>query len=112
MGNEARGRNGQVAFDGRAITIRREGFVARSVHGANEKTIPLQHVSAVQFKPASPLTLGFIQFSIPGEQSKSRRGNRSIKAAGRDENAVVFTAKQQPDFDTLRSEIERALIGT
>lgn len=106
---EARGYNGQVEFDGRTVTIKREGFLARASQGRSEKSLALRQISAVQFKPAGVLSNGFIQFTIPGEISESvHKGGRAIDAAG-DENAVLFTRKQSSAFASLRDLIRQTL---
>lgn len=105
----ARGRNGQVSFDGKAITITREGAAARVTHGRGQKVIPLRQVTAVEMKPVGFLTTGYIQFTIPGELSKSKgKGARTMNAA-RDENSVIFLKNQEPEFETLRQSIQTAL---
>ena len=111
MGNvvTAHGRNGQVSFDGHMVTITREGFAARLSHGRSEKRIPLNRIGSVQMKPVSLMTTGFIQFSVPGEvTNSSQKGSRSADAAA-DENAVLFTKKQQPEFETLNAALQSAL---
>lgn len=112
MGNviTAHGRNGQVSFDGVMVTITRDGFAARMSHGRGEKRIPLNRIGAVQMKPVSVMTTGFIQFSVPGEiTNPSQRGSRSVDAAA-DENAVLFTKKQQAEFEALNEAVQSALV--
>lgn len=106
----ANGRNGQVHFDGRTVTITREGFAARATHGRGEKSIPLRHIAAVQFKPVALLTTGYIQFTVPGELASTRRskGSRTIDAAS-DENSVIFLKKQQPEFEALKDAVRSAI---
>jgi hypothetical protein len=105
----ANGHTGQVHFDGTYITITRKGFLARASVGKGEKRIPLGSVSSVQWKPAGGLVNGFIQFEIPGQGgSRSAFGKQTTDAA-RDENSVVFTKKQMPEFERLRGVIEQAI---
>lgn len=105
----AKGHNGQVYFDGKTVTIRREGALARANHGRGDKTIHMRHIAGVQFKPAGSLTNGFIQFTVPGEISgRSSKGGRTIDAA-KDENAVIFLKKHQQEFDALREAINSAV---
>lgn len=105
----ATGRNGQVDFDGKLVTIRREGLAARATHGRSEKAIPLRQITAVQLKPVSMLTTGFIQFTVPGEMSNNKgKGARTFSAAS-DENSVLFLKKQEPEFMALRNAIQGAL---
>ncbi|MBE7953621.1 MULTISPECIES: DUF4429 domain-containing protein [Microbacterium] len=105
----AQGRNGHVSFDGKTVTITREGFAARISHGRGEKSIPLRQIAAVQMKPVSLMTTGFIQFTVPGEiSSKTQKGGRGLDAAA-DENAVLFLKKQEPEFIALGAAIKSAL---
>ncbi|HWU28024.1 MAG TPA: DUF4429 domain-containing protein [Microbacterium sp.] len=107
---EAAGRNGQIHFDGKTVTIRREGFFGRAGHGRGEKMIPIRQIAGVQMKPSGALTNGFIQLAVPGEISttKALKGGRTMDAAN-DENAVIFTKKQQPQFEALRDAIRDAV---
>jgi hypothetical protein len=105
----ANGRNGQVTFDGKTVTISREGLAARASHGRGEKSIPIRQIAAVQFKPNSLTTAGFIQFTVPGEMSNNRgKGGRTIDAA-KDENAVLFSKKVEEDFVALKNAVQRAI---
>lgn len=107
---DAAGRNGQIVFDGKTVTIRREGFFGRAGHGRGEKSIPLGHIAGVQLKPSGALTNGFFQLTVPGEISSTRasKGSRTMDAA-KDENAVIFTKKQQSEFEELRDAIVSAI---
>lgn len=105
----AKGRNGQVAFDGKMVTITREGFAARATHGRGEKMLALRQIAAVQLKPVSLMTAGYIQFTIPGEMSNNQgKGGRTFDAT-KDENSIVFLKKQEPEFIALRNAIQRAI---
>jgi hypothetical protein len=102
----AKGYNGTVTFDGRAITISRTGL-GRLASGASDKMIPLRSVTAVQLKPAGMLKNGYIAFTIPGGQEV---GGGTYQAA-KDENAVIFTKQQAADFDALRAAVNEALLS-
>jgi len=105
----AKGHTGTVSFDGSFVTITRSGMTRLTV-GKGEKRIPLGSISGVEFKPAGALVNGFIQFTIPGGvERRSRAGSRTVDA-GRDENSVLFTRKEQPAFDELRRLIEAAMV--
>ncbi len=105
----AQGRNGQIAFDGKTVTIAREGFAARATHGRGEKMLSLRQIAAVQLKPVSLLTAGYIQFTVPGEVSNNKsKGGRTFDAP-KDENSVVFLKKQEPEFIALRNAIQTAI---
>lgn len=105
----AKGHNGQVEFDGRMVTIKRDGFFARVAHGKNEKSLPLRQITAVQLKPVSLTSSGYIQFTVPGETSKNKRRGSAATSATKDENSVIFTKKHQSDFEALAKAINAAL---
>lgn len=105
----AEGYGGQVDFDGTFVTISRRGFLARATTGKGEKRIPIGAITAVQWKPAGPLVNGFIQFTMAGATEVRSRAGRQTHRAGHDENSVLFTRKQMPAFDALRTEIEAAI---
>ena len=106
---EVKGVNGTVVVDGGFVTIQRKGFLARSGVGKGEKRIPLRQITAVQFKPAGAMISGFIQFSLGGgTERRSAFGRQSFDAAS-DENSVMFTKKQQPEFEELRAAIEQGI---
>ena len=101
--------SGSLSFDGRAVTITREGFLARASHGRGEKRIPLKAIQAVQWKDAGRLTNGFIQFTVAGGvESTAQKGGRTAAAAG-DENSVVFTRKQAADVRAFRDAVQAAM---
>lgn len=105
----ATGRNGQITFDGKTVTITREGAAARATHGRGEKLIPLRQITAVQFKPVSLLTAGYIQFTVPGEVSNNKgKGARTFDAS-KDENSVLFLKKNEDDFAALKKAVQSAL---
>lgn len=106
---QAKGHTGIVGFDGTFVTISRTGLLARAAVGQGEKRIPIRQVTAVQWKPASRLYHGFIQFTLPGgNEIRSRSGKQTFDAT-HDENSVVFTRKQQESFQAVRDAIELAI---
>jgi len=105
----AKGHTGQVSFDGRFVTIARKGGLARMSVGKGEKRIPVKAITAVQWKPAGKMINGFIQFTIAGGVERRSRPGSSTTGAVSDENSVVFTRKQMPDFEAVRSAIEEAI---
>ena len=104
----AKGRNGTVEFDGRTITITRMGLLARSAVGKGSKQIPLPSMTAVQFKPATALVYGYIEFTLPGGSEIRSRAGHATKDQAHNENAVVFTKKQMPEFEGLKLAIDEA----
>lgn len=105
----AEGHNGQVEFDGYALTIFRRGFGARVSVGKGEKRIPLTSIVGVQWKPAGVLVNGFVQFETAGQGGTRSRAGRQGLDAVRDENSVIFTKRQMPHFEQLRRAVEQAL---
>lgn len=99
---------GGVAFDGQWVTISRAG-AQRITHGKGDKRLHVSQISAVQVKPAGPLTNGFIQFTISGGSDRQAAKGRRTMQAAKDENSVIFTRKQQPAFDQLQHAIEQAI---
>ncbi len=77
--------------------------------GKGEKRIPISSIKAVQWKPAGPLVNGFIQFTVPGGREKRSAFGSQTSSAGKDENSVIFTRKQMPEFEKLRAAVEPAL---
>lgn len=106
----AKGHNGQVTFDGDFVAIIRKGALGRMSIGKGEKRIPITSITAVQWKPPGGVVNGFIQFTIAGgNESRSRMGRQTTDAA-KDENSVIVTKKQAPEFGALRAAVEDAII--
>jgi len=52
---------------------------------------------------------GFIQFTVPGgNELRGKLGSQTSNAA-KDENSVIFTKKQMPEFQKLRAELDAAI---
>lgn len=107
--NEVSGQGGQIQFDGQYVTITRKGFLARATVGKGEKRLHVSQIAAVQWKAAGPLVNGFIQFTMPGGNERRSAFGSQTSAAAKDENSVVFTKKQQPEFEKLRAAIDAAV---
>lgn len=103
---EAIGKNGKVAFDGRALTITRDNLMGRVNVGRGEKVIPLRSVGAVQLVRPSMMTKGFWQVSIAGEVQRSRR-----VVDVTNENTVVIGKSQVADFEALSAAVNEALVS-
>lgn len=73
-------------------------------HG--EKMIAYSKLSAVQYKPPTYVT-GFIQFVFSGT-IESKRG--SWNAASLDENAVVFSRKEEKAFEYARDFVQDRIL--
>lgn len=107
---EIKGHGGTtVVFDGAGVTIKRTGFLSRATVGKGEKRLPIGSITAVQWKPAGGMVNGFIQFTVPGGVEKRSSFGRQTTDAAHDENSVVFTKKQMPDFAKLREAVQSAI---
>jgi hypothetical protein len=96
---EAKGVNGQVRFDGKAVTIARDGLMAKATV-SGERMIPVGSITAVQWKAPSLGVRGYIQFTLPGGVDwNSNRGSR-----------VVFTKGQTAEFAALRDAVQQAIV--
>jgi hypothetical protein len=100
-----KGHNGQIEFDGTSVKIMRKGAMALLSQGLKgEKSIPVGAIVSVQFKDASMLTNGFIQFATGAGESKG-----GLFSAGDDENSVIFTTSHKKEFAELRAAVEKAM---
>jgi len=98
------GSNGTITLENDRLRIRRKGianFLTQGIQG--EKTIPFTAIRAVQFKDAGSWMAGYIQFTLAGAIERAP----GILEATKDENAVLFEKKQQPQFDLLRQKVEQ-----
>lgn len=98
-----------VEFDGEAVTIKRGPF---SPLGRSTKTILVRNITAVQFKPATRLANGFIEFTIGGgveRQSRSRVDNQQARDAAKNENAASFNYKTNAEFQALADAVNAAI---
>jgi membrane protease subunit (stomatin/prohibitin family) len=96
-----------VSFDGEFVTLIRKGL-SRLTVGKGDKRIHIGNITAVQFKPAGMIN-GFIQFTVPGGVERRSAFGSQTRGAVNDENSVIFTRKQQPEFEHLRDAIESAV---
>jgi hypothetical protein len=98
-----KGHNGQLELHDEKIVIKRKGLLAFSSQGLKgDKEIRIKSISAVQFKQAGMLVNGYIQFAHSGS-SESKGG---LFDAVKDENTVVFTKKQMPEFRELKDRLD------
>lgn len=67
-----------------------------------DKEIPIKSIAAIQFKTASTLLSGYIQFVLI-ENSASRGG---FKMAGLDENTVEFVKREEPQFQKIKDFLD------
>ena len=100
---EAIGYGGQLRLGEDNLVISRKGlmgFLSQGMKG--DKEISLEHISSVQFKAAGTLMNGYIQFAFVG----GTENQAGIFGATADENSVMFTASQQPEFEIMRDAIK------
>jgi hypothetical protein len=98
-----------MSFDGDFVTIRRAHFFGRMVDKSG-KRVPIATITEVQFKPAGGfVNNGFISLTLTSAvENRATFGNRSLDPS-KDPNGVLFSTKQQPQFEGLRTEIETAI---
>jgi hypothetical protein len=102
----AKGVNGQIDLYPDKVCIRRKGVIAFLTQGLkSDKNIMLSTITSVEFKKASKLLSGYIQFvCMDGHEAKGGKFQ-----ASRDENTVKFTVKQQPVFEQIRDAVENRI---
>src|SRR5713101_6539517 len=104
----AKGLDGQLTLDGDWLTISRKGGLAKLGHGlAGEKRVPVGNITAVRLKTAG-FTSGYLQISMMGSVDARKGG---VLEAGKDENSVTFSKRQQGPFEEIRTQLE-ACIGS
>lgn len=106
---EAKGVNGQLTFDGATVTISRQGALSRMTVGKGAKSIPVQHITAIQIKPATALISGFIQFTLAGGNERRSKPGRSTQDAARDENSVVFKKAQATEIEAFAAAVQERI---
>ena len=100
-GMEAKGKNGQVVFDGATLTIKREGLVARMGHGSAERTFPASRIAEVVVKSAGMMTNGHVVFKLVGAPAQ-------VVPDMTHENSVIFTKAQWAAFSPLVDAVRAA----
>lgn len=103
----AKGVNGTATFDGTFVRIERTGAMARATVGKGTKSIPVSHITGVEWKQPSLLVRGFVAFEQYDAQ-QSRVGRRTLDATTK-ENAVIIKRSQVPQWRQLVSAVERAM---
>ena len=99
------GSNGSVTLDTESVRIKHKGLANLLTAGAHgEKSIPIANITAVQFKAAGWIA-GYIQFTLLGGLDRPGGAMEATK----DENAVLFTKEQQPNFEALKAEVEKRM---
>ncbi len=99
---ECSGVNGQIELLEDRVRIKRRGLMAFSSHPwAGEKEILLSEITAIQFKRATWIASGYIQFMYPGG-SETKGFHKTVS----DENAVMFWPGKNDEFAELRDAID------
>jgi hypothetical protein len=89
---DAQGRTGHIQWDGTAVTISRR---------SREIRVPVEQISAVEWRPAGALSKGWLRLVVPGTPLP-RKQRRPAEMARLDPYAVTFSRAQQPAFEALR----------
>lgn len=100
------GRNGQIKLTRKRVIIYRKGFwgfMSQGVSGGKE--IPINRITAVQFKEAGGITTGFLQLSILGGIESAG----GVFNAANDENTVLFEPHQQKDFEEVKRYVDSVM---
>lgn len=89
------------------VTIKHSGIINALAKGGakGEKRILYNSIMAVEYKKATTIAPGFIQFSIPGADRMG--GNLSAAA---DENSIIFDASKNQTTQQIVDYIERRRI--
>jgi hypothetical protein len=95
-----------LALDGNTLIIRHTGFTNQVARGGmqGEKRIPVKSILSIQFKKATDGAAGYIQFETAGSSQKAANGGL-FEAAG-DENSVLFTKTEMPQFEAFREKVD------
>ncbi|WP_372406754.1 DUF4429 domain-containing protein [Streptomyces luteireticuli] len=98
-----------VGFDGFFLTLVHNNVFHRATCGMGEKRIPVLQLGSVRWKSAGRFGPGFIQFALTGATEKRSLFGRQVWDAAGDENALLFSHRQQPAFREIRKAVEKAL---
>jgi len=104
---ELKGVNGQLELYEDRIIIRRKGFLSKMTQGffKGEKTIYINQITAIQVRPGTLLTNGYIQITVPGGL-ESKKG---LFDAVEDENTVMFVKKDNELVYQIKAKIEELM---
>lgn len=86
------------------VIIKRQGALAKMSQGffKGDKSIYISQISAIQVKPGTMLTNGYIEFTLSG----GRENTNGLLDATKDENSVIFTKKKNEQVDRMKSILE------
>jgi hypothetical protein len=99
---ELQGRASSLTIRERSITITRK---VRAFSPPLQKDIPIQKITAITFQRAGLFSPGYITFSLIGG-TEPRSGALS---AAMNDNAVLFTRKQEKEFLQAKEYLERLI---
>lgn len=99
----ADGWNGVIKVYDNKVKIERKQKIILGISNfiQADKEIRIKDISGIQFKKAGSIVGGYIRFSIPGAGE--------ITNVNIDENAIVFTRKDQADFEEVKRVIENQM---
>ena len=103
------GANGWLGLYEGHVRLVKSGFRAMVGvgYGAGTKDIALSQISAIQWRDAGDLWLGYIAFSFLGGSDSSG----GVFDAAKSDNAITFEKLQQAEFASVRSAIQGRLGG-
>ncbi|MEK2611442.1 DUF4429 domain-containing protein [Pseudomonas shirazensis] len=103
---KANGHNGQLELTNSALRIKRKGALAFLTQGfKGDKEIPIKQITSIQFKKASIIVNGYIQFTFNGSQE----AKGGVLQGASDENTVMFRSGQQKEFNAIRDELQKRM---
>lgn len=102
---ELNGVNGQLELYEDKVIIKRRGALAKMTQGftKGDKTIYLNQISGIQFKPGGNLVNGYMQFTMPGGNEKTK----GAFDAAKDENSVMFRKADNNLAMEIKDKIEQ-----
>lgn len=113
---EAKGSSGQLHFDGETVTLTRKGVMAHLAVGGQEKSIPVDQITAIQFIPARRVNAGHIRFTIAGgNEVTGPQGDggaglfAGLLAGAGEDNGVAFSKNANDDFAAAHKAIQDAI---
>jgi len=88
------------------IFIKRRGVAQLWLQGLKgEKEIPIKFLTSIQFKPASALLSGYLQFTLFG----GLEAKGGWQQAAMDENTVEFVKQEEPQFRAIKDYLDRRM---
>ncbi|HYF83339.1 MAG TPA: DUF4429 domain-containing protein [Clostridia bacterium] len=101
---ELKGINGQLELYEDKIVMKRKGALSKLTQGffKGDKSIYLSQISEIQVKPGTWATNGYIQFTLSG----GNENTKGIFDATKDENAVIFSKKDNDLVSRIKDKIE------